>query len=153
MLQALPSPWELVLTRSELGARQRWSAVDRALRIALLWLRDQRQRAGPAVGRTMLLLFRPNLGSHSCVIIIHATSFNGYRLAGWLIKAINQAPRSLNAVWSFFCLCPPSSAGPGALGMLWSPRPDGGPGLLDSFLLPQRRSPPGSEGRPSRSLL
>lgn len=142
MLQALPSLWELVLTRCELGARQRWPVVDLALRIAL-WLRDQSQRAGSAAGRTMLLLFRPNLGSHSCVIIIHATSFNGYRLAGWLIKAINQAPRSLNAVWSFFCLCPPSSAGPSALGTLRSPRPVGGLGLLDSCLLPQRRSPPG----------
>lgn len=152
MLQALPSPWELVLTRCELGAHKRLSA-DRALPVALLWLWDQRQRAGSAAGRTMLLLFTPNLGSHSCVIIIHATSFNGYRLAGWLIKAINQAPRSLNAVWSFFCLCPPSSAGPGALGMLWSPRPVGGLRLLDSFLLLQQRSPPGSEGRPSRSLL
>lgn len=104
---------------------QRGSAVALALRMALLRFRDQRQRAGSAAGRTMLLLFRPDLGSHSCVIIIRATSFNGYRLAGWLIKAINQAPRSLNAVWSFFCLCPPSRAGPGALGMLWSPHPGG----------------------------
>lgn len=104
----------------------------------------------PASGRTALL-FGPNLGSHSSVITILATSL---MITGWLIKAVNQVPKKFECCLEF--LLPLSSIQcrrPGSLGML---RPSSwvrGPGLLWVVPPAAAEDSVSSDDTTSRSLL